>query len=133
MASIFRPEAIEGRRQGWLGPIQLVRPVSLSVLTAGVLLVAVGVGAFLCTGQYTRKARVHGVLVPDHGVIRLLPPLAATVAERRVTQGPAGREGDVLFVLAVDRSTAHGDTQATLQQSPAPRTRSPHDAPQQQT
>jgi membrane fusion protein len=133
MASIFRPEAIEGRRQGWLGPIQLVRPVSLSVLTAGVLLVAVGVGAFLGTGQYTRKARVHGVLVPDHGVIRLLPPLAATVAERRVTEGQAVREGDVLFVLAVDRSTANGDTQAAVQQSLSARTRSLHDAAQQQS
>ena len=113
MASIFRPEAVEGRRQAWLGSIQLIRPVSLSVLTGFVLLVALGVAAFLITGQYTRKARVHGVLVPDHGVIRLLPPSSATVAERRVVEGQAVREGDVLFVLAVDRSTANGDTQGT--------------------
>jgi membrane fusion protein len=133
MASIFRPEAIEGRRQGWLGPIQLIRPVSLSVLTVLVLLVALGVAAFLMTGQYTRKARVHGVLVPNRGVIRLLPPQAATVAERRVAEGQAVREGDVLFVLAVDRATVSGDTQAAVQQSLAERTRSLRDAAQAQT
>src|SRR2546428_2001144 len=99
MASIFRPEALEGRRQAWLGPIQLVRPVSLSVLTALVLLAALGVAAFLVSGQYTRKARVHGVLVPDHGVIRLLPPLAATVAERRAPLGRAGTQRRVALRL----------------------------------
>ena len=30
-ASIFRPEAVEHRRQAWLGSIQLVRPLSLSL------------------------------------------------------------------------------------------------------
>lgn len=36
-ASIFRPEAVEHRRQAWLGSIQLVRPLSLSLLTGAVV------------------------------------------------------------------------------------------------
>jgi len=132
MASLFRPEAVEGRRQAWLGSIQLIRPVSLTVLTLLVLAVAAAAAAFLALGQYTRKAHVVGYLAPDRGVIRLLPPLAATVFERRVAEGQTVREGDALFVLTIDRSTAGGDTQAAVQQSLAARARSLREAAAQQ-
>src|SRR6218665_434181 len=112
MASLFRPEAVEARRQAWLGSIQLIRPVSFSVLTVGVVVVAVCVGLYLSLGQYTRKARVTGYLVPDRGVLRVMTPLTATVLERHVTEGQAVRQGDVLFVLSLERSTQTGDTQA---------------------
>ena len=77
MAGLFRPEVIEGRQQAWLGSIQLVRPVSLAVLTVGVVAVAVAAGAFLYEGRYTRKAHISGYLVPDRGVVRLVPPQQA--------------------------------------------------------
>ena len=76
---LFRPEVIEGRRQEWLGRIQLIRPVSLAVLTALVAVTAVAVATYLSLGEYTRKARVSGYLVPDRGVIRLVPPLIITL------------------------------------------------------
>jgi membrane fusion protein len=132
MAPMFRPEAVEGRRQAWLGSIQLIRPVSLTLLTLFVLAVALAAAAFLALGQYTRKAHVVGYLAPNRGVIRLLPPLAATVAERRVAEGQTVHEGDVLFVLAIDRATVGGDTQAAVQQSLAARTGSLREAAQQQ-
>ncbi len=115
MPSLFRPEVIEGRRQAWLGSIQLIRPVSFSVLTAWVMAVAVLVGVYLAVGEYTRKARVTGYLVPDTGVIRLVAPQSATVVESHVTEGQAVRQGDVLFVLSLDRATINGDAQASVQ------------------
>ena len=33
MTSLFRPEVFESRQRAWLGSIQLIRPVSLAVLT----------------------------------------------------------------------------------------------------
>ena len=113
MTSLFRPEAVEGRRQEWLGSIQLVRPVSLRLLTLAVVAAALAVAALLVEGHYTRKARVAGFLVPDRGVIRLLPPLAGTVLESHVAEGRVVREGDVLFVLAVDQATPQGDAVQT--------------------
>ena len=41
MSSLFRPEALAHQRQGWLGSIQLIRPVSFTVLTLFVVVVAV--------------------------------------------------------------------------------------------
>ena len=133
MGSLFRPEALEHREREWLGSIQLIRPVSLAVLTALTLLVAVGVGAYLTLGEYTRKARVSGYLVPDRGVIRLVTPQAATVVESHVAEGRAVQRGDVLFVLAVGQATLSGDTQAAVQSSIESRARSLQGAARQRS
>jgi membrane fusion protein len=131
MPSLFRPEAIEGQQQAWLGSIQLVRPVPLAVLTVLVLLVAVAVGAFLVEGRYTRKAHITGYLVPDRGVLRLMPPQAGVVAESHAVEGRAVHRGDTLFVLAVDRASLAGDTQAAVQASIAARRASLQQSAQQ--
>ena len=117
MASLFRSEVIEGRQQAWLGSIQLVRPVPLVVLTLLVIVTAVLVCGFLFEGRYTRKAHITGYLVPDRGVLRLVPPLVGVVAESRVTEGHSVKRGDVLFVLSIDRASLSGDTQAQIQSS----------------
>lgn len=122
--SLFRPEALEAQRQQWLGRVQLVRPLSLSVLTAGVLLVAVLLVAFLTLAQYTRKATAAGVLVPDRGLIRLVPAAAGTVLERRITEGQTVQAGDVLFIVGVDRPLLEPVAQAQVQRSLAERRRS---------
>lgn len=133
MGSFFRPEALEHRERDWLGSIQLIRPVSLGVLTAFAVLVAIAVGTYLSLGEYTRKARVSGYLVPDRGVIRLVSPQAATVVESHVAEGGTVHRGDVLFVLAVGQATLSGDTQATIQSSIASRSQSLQAAVRQRT
>ena len=82
MTPLFRREAIEAHRQQWMGEVRLVRPLSMSVLMMVLLAVAIAVGSWLVLGEYTRKAHVRGVLVPDRGWIRLMTPQLATVAER---------------------------------------------------
>ncbi|HSC01054.1 MAG TPA: hypothetical protein VLE45_14140, partial [Burkholderiaceae bacterium] len=117
MTPLFRPEAVEAHRQQWIGEVRLVRPVSLSVLALVLVGVAIVVGAWLVLGEYTRKAHVRGVLVPDRGWIRLVSPQLATVAERRVTQGQAVHAGDVLFVLTLDQHLGDGSAQQRVQRS----------------
>lgn len=124
MRDLFRPEVLDDRHRAGLGSVQLLRPVSFGLLTGMVLVVLAGLVAFLALGEYTRKARVSGYLVPDRGVIRLLAPQAATVLESRVSEGRAVRQGDVLFVLAVDQATLTGDSQAAVMSSLAARERS---------
>lgn len=115
MPSPLRPETPEAQRQGWLGSIQLIRPVSLAVLTAFVTTTAVLVGAYLSMSDYTRKARVSGYLVPDRGVIRLVAPQNATVLERHVVEGQAVQQGDVLFVLSIEEAAASSSTKPEAQ------------------
>lgn len=130
---LFRSEVLTHRERDWLGSIQLIRPVSLGVLTAFALLVAVAVGAYLTLGEYTRKARVSGYLVPDRGVIRLVSPQPATVIESHAVEGRTVRRGDVLFVLAVGQATLSGDTQAAVQSSIESRTLSLQGAARQRS
>jgi membrane fusion protein len=124
VANLFRPEALENRQRDWLGSIQLIRPVSLGVLTLFVVATVVAVASYLVLGEYTRKARVTGYLVPDQGVIRLMPPQAATLVEAHAVEGAAVRQGDVLFVLSVGQSTLSGDTQSAVRSSLALREQS---------
>jgi membrane fusion protein len=132
MGLIFRPEVAEAQRQNWLGQVQLVRPLSLTLLTFGAVLALALVIAFLFFGEYTRKARIGGVLVPDLGVIRLVPPVPGRVLERHVHEGQAVRAGEVMFVLTLEGSTLSAEVQERVQRSLQERQRSLEDAARQQ-
>ena len=129
---LFRPEAVDAQRLQWLGGVQLVRPPSLAWVTAGVVCVALALATFLALAEYTRKATANGVVVPDLGLIRLVPAVAATVVERRVTEGQVVQAGDVLFVLALERPLLSADAQAEVRRSLDERRRSLADAARSQ-
>jgi len=129
---LFRDEALQARQGAWLGRVQVLRPLSLDLVTVGVLAVAVLVGAFLALAQYTRKATVDGALAPDRGLIRLVPAEAATVIERKVTEGQAVKAGEVLFVLALERPRLLASAQAEVRRSLSERQRSLQEAARQQ-
>jgi len=130
--NLFRREALQSQQTSWIGEIQLVRPVPLALLTGAVAVAVLAAAGFLALGEYTRKVRVSGVLVPDSGVIRLVPPQDAVVLERRVAEGARVRAGDVLFVLSLDRAAEGGDTQAAVQRTLAEREKSLRTAKGQQ-
>ena len=132
MGALFRPEVTEAQRQNWLGQVQLVRPLSLTLLTIGVLCALALVLSFLFFGEYTRKARIGGVLVPDLGVIRLVPPVQGRVLERHVQEGQAVRAGELMFVLGLEGGTLSTEVQARVQRSLDERKRSLEEAARQQ-
>ncbi len=132
VSQLFRPEVAEAQRQSWLGQVQLVRPLSLTLFSLGVLCLLALVVAFLFFGEYTRKARIDGVLVPDLGVIRLVPPVQGRVLERNVAEGQNVKAGDVMFVLTLQSSTLSSDVQAQVQRSLEERRRSLEEAAHQQ-
>jgi membrane fusion protein len=72
------------------------------------------------------------LIVPDLGLIRLVPPVSGTVVERRVAEGQTVRAGDVLFVIALERTTLDSASQAQVQGSLDERRRSLQDAARQQ-
>lgn len=121
---LFRPEAVQAQSQQWLGGVQLVRPLSMAWLVVGVLACLVVVVLFLTLAQYTRKASAPGVLAPDSGLIRLVPTSPGTVIERHATEGQVVAEGDLLFVLLLERTRLSGDAQALVQRSLDDRRRS---------
>jgi membrane fusion protein len=130
--SLFRPEALVAQAQAGQGSVQLVRPLSLAWLTALALLAVLAVLAFLALAQYTRRSTIQGVLVPDQGLIRLVPTAAGAVLERRVREGQSVAAGEVLFVLALDRSRLAAGAEGEVRRSLEQRQRSLSDAATQQ-
>jgi len=103
--SLFRPEVMAAKRGEWFGRVILVRPLSFAFLTAFAVLCAGAILAFLFYGEYTKRAQVTGLLVPDRGLIKVMAQQAGVVVERRVKEGQVVKEGEVLYVLSSERLT----------------------------
>ena len=104
--ALFRSESEEARASAWLGRIVLVRPLSFAFLTAIVFGVAVALGTFFVIGEYTRKARVAGVLAPLQGVVRVVAQQAGVVQDLRAHEGMAVEADGALLTLADARASA---------------------------
>lgn len=110
---LFRPAALEAQREQALGTVLLIQPLSTRILTLAALAVAASLVVFAFKGEYTRKARVKGFLVPTQGLIKVYPREAGTVVETQVAEGQRVVRGDTLFVVALERPAGEAlETQA---------------------
>lgn len=105
---LFRPEVIEARRKGWLGGISLAQPLRLWVLAGSVAAAAVAIGVFLAIGEYTRRSRVQGQLVPDLGVATVVASGAGVVDRILPREGERVLAGAPLALVAAPRTTQGG-------------------------
>lgn len=103
---MFRAEAIEhAHTHSSRGTVLLAQPLSHVSLTWMFAAIAAVLIAFLTFASVTRTADVTGVLLPAHGLIRVLCMQAGVVLERRVREGQRVRTGDVMFVLSGERAS----------------------------
>ena len=65
---------IDARRSQWAGPVVLARPVPMRMAAGVAVAVVVALGLLLTFGEYTRKVRVMGQLVPSAGAIKVVAP-----------------------------------------------------------
>lgn len=100
---LFRAEVLRARRERALGGVMLAQPLSTRILTAAAVAIAAGLMLFAFRGEYTRKARVRGYVVPSRGLIKVYAPEAGTIVERQVVEGQRVSRGDVLFVVSMER------------------------------
>jgi len=106
MSDLFRREVMEERKVAGLGNVSVMAPPSFAILTAGICAAITALVLFVCLAQFTRKATVAGYLVPDKGLVKVLPPFPGTVVERLVTEGDPVATGDLLYVVVAHRATA---------------------------
>lgn len=114
-APLFRPEALRGHRVPRLGTVLLARPISHSVFAGFALASILAVAALVGFGEFTRKARVSGWVVPQQGVVRVFVPQPSVVSELLVREGAEVKKDQPLLNLSADRqTTAYGATQAEV-------------------
>jgi len=117
MNNLFRQEAVAHKTQKVHGSILLTQTWSNSVLIWLLVAIVAVLVAFAFTFGFSRKATVHGVIVPANGVSRILAPQSATVSEVKVAEGNVVKVGDPLFVISSERISEQGDTQAAIKES----------------
>jgi membrane fusion protein len=112
---LFRPEVLAERQTQWLGTVLLTPRPSHRFFTVFAVIAAAAVLGLLLFGDFTRKERISGWLVPQQGLIRVFAPQAAVVTQIYVQEGGEVRKGDPLVVLSTElQSAALGATQAEI-------------------
>lgn len=101
--SLFREESEQARATRWLGRVVLIRPVSFAVLTAAALGFTIALAAFFSFGEYTRKARVTGVLAPSQGVARVIAQQPGLIEAVHVHEGDHVARDAVMIVMGDGR------------------------------
>lgn len=106
---LFRPESEQARSTAWLGRILLIRPVSFAFLTMIALGMALALAAFFLFAEYTRKARVAGILAPAHGVVRIVAQQSGIVESVHMREGQAVARDTTLFVIGDGRANRRNE------------------------
>jgi len=107
-APLFRTEVLEARRGSQLGGISLAQPLRLWLLTAFATLAAGLVVCFLFMGEYSRRSRVTGQLVPDLGLSTVVSPAAGVVEDVSPAEVDRINRGTALIRIGISRAMADG-------------------------
>lgn len=116
-ARLFRSEVLHARTSQWSGNIVLARPIPLYAATLICALLLAALGFFLAMGEYTRKVRVIGKLVPTAGAIRVIAPQFGRLLDSRIREGDVITVGHVMFELSAERSSEGGDLDQRIEAS----------------
>ncbi|MGQ5720587.1 HlyD family secretion protein [Pseudochrobactrum asaccharolyticum] len=111
---LYRPEAIAGRRDTWLGRPKLLQPIPVIVATAMGVLVIAFLAGLLIFGNYTRRVRVHGTVVPSAGVMHVFTPQAGRIISSITTEHDRVQFGETLFTISTDTTTGLGETELVV-------------------
>lgn len=102
---LFRRAALAAQKPRAFGEILLVRPLAYRLLSAAALLCTLAIVALFAWGSYTKRSSVTGQLVPSAGLLRMYPPQAGIVAEKRVAEGQMVRAGEALYLITGERQS----------------------------
>ena len=116
--SLFRTEALQARRHSWLGEVVLDQAPSARLLALGMVLACAGVVMLLAFGDYTRRTRVAGQLVPTQGLATVVAPVAGVVVDLPVQEGQRVLQHQTLLQVVVPGATqGSGNTLDSLEAS----------------
>ncbi|MEJ5154270.1 HlyD family efflux transporter periplasmic adaptor subunit [Gluconobacter wancherniae] len=111
MTSLFRPEALDARRDSWLGRVQLSQPLSVKIVAwscAGLVVLAAGLAGF---GTYTRRVHATGQMMPRSGLLTVGAIQPGIITTRHAEEGQRVHRGDILFIEDLEATSMSGPTQ----------------------
>lgn len=115
MGDLFRKAVVETKGQRHFGDVVLASPISHLSIVAFLSISVTGLIVFSIFGEYAGKERVSGYIVPDKGLIRLIPWQAGVIEQINVKIGQSVEKGDRLFSIKTDTLSGYGlETAGTL-------------------
>ena len=118
---LFRQEVLTAQSTQWAGTIVLARPVPMRLAAGIAALLTISLAFYLAYGEYTRKVKVTGQLVPSEGAIKVVAAQFGRIVGRRVHEGDVVTSGQILYELTAERSNANGGIDARIDVSLASR------------
>ena len=101
---MFRKEIETARATAWLGRVILIRPVSFTFITGCALAFSLALALFFVFSEYTRKARVIGVLAPIQGVAKIIAQQTGIVEAVHAREGDRVEKDAPLVILGDGRA-----------------------------
>lgn len=105
MNRLFRQEVLAARHNRWLGPVSVAHGPRVWVLAAVACVAAALVLALLVFGDYTRRTRVVGQIMPSSGLVTVQASTAGVLSEVRVAEGQRVAAGAPLARIEVPSGT----------------------------
>ncbi|GAB3105212.1 HlyD family secretion protein [Lysobacter terrae] len=105
---LFRREVAQARSGSHLGGISLAQPLRLWAFASLAVVAAALILGFLILGEYSRRSRVVGQLVPNLGLSTVVAPTSGVVSRLFSDEGDRVQAGGALARIDVPRATAGG-------------------------
>lgn len=118
---LFRHEALAARSSQWAGTIVLSRPVSMRIAAIAAAVLTIALALYLSFGEYTRKVRATGQIVPAAGALKAVAPQFGRVIARHVQDGDLVQAGQLLYELSSERAGQGGGIDTRIDVSLASR------------
>ncbi|EKP0299051.1 HlyD family efflux transporter periplasmic adaptor subunit [Aeromonas veronii] len=97
---LFRSEAISAIRETKFGTVLLHQPWGYIVASGVSVLIVLLIVSFSYFGIYTKKTTARGLLMPEHGILRLTSSAAGVLTRINVADESEVEKGEALFVIS---------------------------------
>ncbi|MEX0444723.1 HlyD family secretion protein [Xenorhabdus sp. SGI246] len=108
--SIYRIEALQHKREGWLGTSYLNIPSSLSICLLTGMLTFVFIISIITFGSYSERVNVTGTVVYDPPAVSLIAQNDGVIIQSAALEKKLIKQGEVIFSVSDEIETHLGAT-----------------------
>ena len=109
MMELFRKEVLDNHYRVTTGDILIQSSLCMTISTIATILLISMLAIFITFGEYTRKSRLTGIVMPSSGLIKITPKFNGHVTKLTVKEGDHVEKGQLLYQI----SGEHYDRQGT--------------------
>ncbi|MDO4681294.1 MAG: HlyD family efflux transporter periplasmic adaptor subunit [Lautropia sp.] len=108
--SLFREEVLTQRGVHNMGSVYIHQPLSYYTIAITMLLVVMVIMLYAYFGTYTKRATVHGLIMPKNGLFRVTSPASGQILTVEVREGEYVRRGQPMFRITNAQLSKSGET-----------------------